>query len=53
MRWTNFVEGLFFMVGFLMVCLFVLTSRPLQPLPARKAAVSAHLRRQIRRSHDS
>ena len=36
MRLANFVEGLFFMVGFLVVCLVVLTSRPLQPLPARK-----------------
>ena len=36
MRWANFVEGLLFMVGFLAVCLAVLTSRPLQPLPVRR-----------------
>ena len=32
MRLANFIEGLFFMVGFLVVCLVVMTSRPLQPL---------------------
>jgi hypothetical protein len=37
MRWANFIEGLFFMVGFLVVCLVVMTSRPLQPAPARRA----------------
>ena len=37
MRWANFVEGLLFMVGFLAVCLVVLTSRPFQPVPARRA----------------
>jgi hypothetical protein len=52
MRWANFVEGLFFMVGFLVVCLVVLTSRPLQPLPARRA-VSTSPRREIRGSHNS
>jgi hypothetical protein len=38
MRWANFVEGLFFMVGFLVVCVAVLTSRPLQPQPVRRTA---------------
>jgi hypothetical protein len=36
MRWANFVEGLLFMIGYLLVCLVVLTSRPLQPAPARR-----------------
>jgi hypothetical protein len=47
MRWSNFVEGLFFMVGFLVVCLVVLTSRPLQPAPARRT-VRAYSHREVR-----
>ena len=43
MRWANFIEGLFFMVGFLVVCLVVMTSRPLQPLPARKTVPVIHV----------
>jgi hypothetical protein len=49
MRWANFVEGLLFMVGFLMVCLAVMTSRPHQLVPARRA-VLANPRAQARRS---
>lgn len=52
MRWANFVEGLLFMVGFLAVCLAVLTSRPLQPLPVRKTA-PAYPRRDVRHSRSS
>jgi hypothetical protein len=52
MSWANFVEGLFFMIGFLVVCLAVLTSRPLQPIPARKA-VPTYPRRELRGSHNS
>ena len=47
MRWANLIEGLFFMVGFLVVCLVVITSRPVQPLPARRT-VSPSARREIR-----
>lgn len=39
MRWANFLEGAFFMIGFLIVCLVVMTRRQPQPPPltVRKA----------------
>ena len=40
MRWAHFVEGLFFMVGFLVVCLVVMTSRPHQLVPAHKVVLA-------------
>jgi hypothetical protein len=45
MRWANFVEGLFFMIGFLVVCLVVLTSRPLQPVPVRRSVLNSSHRK--------
>ena len=36
MRFANVLGGLVFMVGFLVLCLTVLMSRP-QPLPVRRA----------------
>jgi hypothetical protein len=52
MRWANFIEGLFFTAGFLVVCLVVMTSRSLRPLPARKT-VPVTPRRGVRASHHS
>ena len=44
MRWANFVEGLFFMVGFLVVCLVVMTSRPHHQLVPAHRTVPAKFR---------
>jgi hypothetical protein len=49
MRWAHFVEGLFFMVGFLVVCLVVMTSRPYQLVPARKTVLANPRSRQTGR----
>ena len=49
MRWALFVEGLFFMVGFLVVCLVIMTSRPQQLVPARKTVLANPRTRQAGR----
>jgi hypothetical protein len=45
MRWANFVEGLLFMAGFLMVCLVVMTRHQL--VPARKTVLANPRRREV------
>ena len=37
MRMANFIEGLLFMIGFMFLCLVILTSRT-EPAPAKVAA---------------
>jgi hypothetical protein len=48
MRFANVIGGFVFLVGFLVLCLTVLLSRPLQPIPVRRA-VPVNPRRQISR----
>ena len=45
MRWSNMVEGLVFFIGFLIVCVVILTRRRPQPTPLRvRSAVSTSRR---------
>jgi hypothetical protein len=48
MRFANVIGGFVFVVGFLVVCLTVLMSRPLQPVPVRRT-VPVNPRRRISR----
>jgi len=45
MRLSNVAEGLFFFIGFLIVCVVILTRRQPQPVPLRvRSAVSTSRR---------